>query len=187
MKGFSGFSARARWSAMSWSLIMARMISSASSSTLATSWEVRKPSKKCRNGTRDFSVAACAISAVSMTSCTLLEASIAQPIWRQAITSWWSPKIERAEAARERAETWKTVEVSSPAILYMLGIISRRPCEAVKVVVSAPDCRAPCTAPAAPPSDCISTTVGTVPQRFLRPSDIHWSAHSPMLDDGVMG
>ena len=35
------------------SSIMARMSSSVSCSTLATSWEVRKPSKKCRNGTRD--------------------------------------------------------------------------------------------------------------------------------------
>ena len=56
-----------------------------------------------------------------------------------------------------------TVEVSSPAILYMLGIISSRPWEAVNVVLSAPPCRAPCRAPAAPPSDCISTTVGTMP------------------------
>jgi hypothetical protein len=37
-----------------------------------------------------------------------------------------------------------------PAILYMLGIISSRPCDAVKVVVSDPAWRAPCTAPAAP-------------------------------------
>jgi hypothetical protein len=33
---------------------------------------------------------------------------------------------------------------------------------------------------------CISTTSGTVPKMFLRPAD-HWSAHSPMGDDGVMG
>ena len=58
--------------------------------------------------------------------------------------------------------------VSSPAILYMFGIISSRPCEAVNVVASAPPCSAPCSAPAAPPSLCISTTVGTVPQTFGR-------------------
>ena len=34
--------------------------------------------------------------------------------------------------------TWKTVGMSSPAILYMFGIMSRRPWEAVKVVVKAP-------------------------------------------------
>ena len=36
----------------------------------------------------------------------------------------------------ERAATWKTVGVSSPAILNMLGIIRSRPWDAVKVVVS---------------------------------------------------
>ena len=77
--------------------------------------------------------------------------------------------------------------VNSPAILYMFGIFSSRPCDAVKVVVSAPLCRAPCTAPAAPASDCISTTRGTVPQMFLLPSADHLSACSPMSDDGVMG
>ena len=33
----------------------------------------------------------------------------------------------------------------------------------------------------------ISTTWGTVPQTLGTPSDAHWSAHSPMFDDGVMG
>ena len=33
------------------------------------------------------------------------------------MTSWWSPKIERACAATERAATWKTVLVSSPGDL----------------------------------------------------------------------
>ena len=68
---------------------------------------------------------------------------MAKPVWRQAITSEWSPKIERPCMARARAVTWKTVGVSSPAILYMFGIIKRRPWEAVKVVVKAPACRAP--------------------------------------------
>jgi len=57
---------------------------------------------------------------------------------RQAITSEWSPKMERAWEAMARAVTWMTLEVSSPAILNMLGIINRRPCEAVKVVLAAP-------------------------------------------------
>ena len=69
----------------------------------------------------------------------------------------------------------------------MFGIISSRPCDAVKVVVRAPACSEPCTAPAAPASDCISLTVGTVPQMFFRPFADHSSAHSPMLDDGVIG
>ena len=41
-------------------------------------------------------------------------------------------------AAPGRAATWKTVEVSSPAILYMLGILISRPCAVVHVVVPAP-------------------------------------------------
>ncbi len=43
---------RARWALTSSSSIMARMSSKVSSSTFWTSCEVRKPSKKCRNGPR---------------------------------------------------------------------------------------------------------------------------------------
>ncbi len=77
--------------------------------------------------------------------------------------------------------------VSSPAILYMLGIISSRPCDAVKVVVRAPAWIAPCAAPAAPPSDCISVTRGIAPQRFGLSFAAHSSEDSPMGDEGVMG
>jgi hypothetical protein len=77
--------------------------------------------------------------------------------------------------------------VSSPAILYMLGIISSRPCEAVKVVASAPACTAPCTAPAAPPSDCISAISGTTPQRFGRLRLDQSSQSSAMGLLGVIG
>ncbi len=109
--------------------------------TLDSSWEVRKPSKKCRNGTRVVSVALCATRARSCASCTELEESMAHPVARTAMTSEWSPKMERAWAAMLRAATWITVGSSSPAILNMLGIISSRPWEAVKVVASAPFCR----------------------------------------------
>ena len=95
--------------------------------------------------------------------------------------------MERACVATVRAETWKTVLVSSPAILNILGIINSKPWLAVKVVVSAPVWSAPCTAPDAPPSDCISMTRGTVPQIFLRLIADQSSANSPMLDEGVMG
>jgi hypothetical protein len=77
--------------------------------------------------------------------------------------------------------------VSSPAILYMFGIMSSRPWEDVKVVASDPAWSAPCTAPAAPPSDCISTTWGTSPHRLVRPCVDQESASSPMADDGVIG
>ncbi len=103
------------------------------------------------------------------------------------MTSEWSPKMLSPCAASDRAATCITAEVSSPAILYMLGTMSSRPCEAVNVVASAPPCSAPWSAPAAPPSLCISTTVGTVPHTLARSSVDHWSASSAIDDDGVMG
>jgi hypothetical protein len=148
---------------------------------------VRKPSKKWIKGTRASRVAACAISARSCASCTELEQSWAKPVARVAITSEWSPKIDSACAATERAATWNTAGVSSPAILYMFGIIRSRPWEAVKVVLRAPPWSAPWSAPAAPASLCISITVGTLPQMLARPSLDHWSASSAIGDDGVIG
>ena len=51
--GASGVSARARCAAMSSSGSRARMSSSSRAAILATSCDVRKPSKKCRTGMRD--------------------------------------------------------------------------------------------------------------------------------------
>ena len=133
------------------------------------------------------SVAACATSARSCASWTEDEESSANPVWRTAITSAWSPKIDSPWAASDRAATCSTAGVSSPAILYMFGIMRSRPCDAVNVVASAPLCSAPCSAPAAPPSLCISTTVGTVPQRLGLLWLAHSSASSAMVDDGVIG
>ena len=81
--------------------------------------------------------------ALSVVSWTVEEQSMAQPVLRTAITSEWSPKMESACVARLRAVTCITVLVSSPAILYMFGIMRRSPCDAVKVVPSAPACIAP--------------------------------------------
>ncbi len=169
------------------SSIIARTASSETASIFCTSLLVRKPSKKWMNGTRDLRVEACATSAMSMASCTELLARRANPVWRTAITSPWSPKMESPWHARALAETWNTTGVSSPAILYIVGIISRSPWDAVKVVVRAPVWSAPWTAAAAPASLCISCTSGTVPQRFFRPLADHSSDISPMVLDGVMG
>jgi len=136
---------------------------------------------------RDFSVAMCATAARSFASWTEPEASMANPVERQAMTSDWSPKIDSAWVATVRADTCITNGVSSPAILNMLGIISSRPCDAVNVVDKAPACTAPCTAPAAPASDCISATCGTTPQMLGTPWAAHSSECSPMFDDGVIG
>ncbi|OQC22444.1 MAG: hypothetical protein BWX70_03169 [Verrucomicrobia bacterium ADurb.Bin070] len=57
----------------------------------------------------------------------------------------------------------------------------------MKVVVSAPVVSAPCTAPAAPASDCSSITCGTEPHRFFAPFAAHSSDHSPIGEEGVMG
>ena len=154
---------------------------------MLTSWLVRKPSKKWRNGTLARSVAACATAAKSCASWTDPAASIAQPVARACMTSLWSPKIESAWVASVRAATWMTAGVSSPAILNMFGIISRRPCDAVNVVVSAPFCSDPWTAPAAPASDCISTTDGTVPHRFGLWAAAQSSQYSAIGEAGVIG
>ena len=69
----------------------------------------------------------------------------------------------------------------------MLGIIKSRPCDAVNVVVSAPAASEPCTAPAAPASDCISAMRTFCPNRFVLPAAAQSSATSAMGDEGVMG
>ena len=185
--GASGVIPRARKASTSSSRTSARMSSSSSSAILLISCEVRKPSKKWRNGIRARSVAAWATSAKSCASWTEPAASIAQPVVRACITSLWSPKIERAWVATVRAATWITAGVSSPAILNMLGIISRSPCDAVNVVPSAPFWSAPCRAPAAPASDCISTTSGTLPHRFGRRAADQSSQCSAIGEAGVIG
>ena len=69
----------------------------------------------------------------------------------------------------------------------MFGIISRRPCDAVNVVVSEPVVSEPCTAPAAPPSLSISTIEGTEPQMFVLACAASSSHVSAIGDDGVIG
>ncbi len=187
MTGVSEVRPRRRKASRSSSRIRARRSSGSRVAILLTSWLVRKPSKKCRNGTRDRSVAAWATAAKSCASWTELAASIAHPVARACMTSLWSPKIDSAWVATVRAATWMTAGVSSPAILDMLGIISRRPCDAVNVVVRAPFCRLPWTAPAAPASDCISTTEGTVPHRLGLWAADQSSQYSAMGEAGVIG
>lgn len=68
----------------------------------------------------------------SMTSWGEEDASREKPVDRTPMTSEWSLMMDRAWAERGRAETWNTPGSISPAILYMLGIISSsRPWEAV--------------------------------------------------------
>jgi hypothetical protein len=138
-------------------------------------------------GTRERRVAAWAIKAQSWASWTELEASRAKPVCRQAMTSDWSPKIDRAWAATVRAATCMQKQFNSPAILYRLGIISSRPWDAVNVVARLPAWRAPWMAAMAPASDCISVTSGMLPQMLVLPLADHSSHHSPMGEEGVIG
>ena len=129
--GAFGFNARARNSANAcWSISGAKS-SFSNASIFWISCDVRNPSKKLTKGTRDLMVAKCATPAKSITSWTEPSANIAKPVWRHAITSWWSPKIHNACDANVRADTWNTQGNNSPAILYILGIISNKPCDAV--------------------------------------------------------
>ena len=57
----------------------------------------------------------------------------------------------------------------------------------MNVVATAPAEHAPWTAPAAPPSLCISTTSGTAPQRFCFFAAMYSSDSSPIGDEGVIG
>ncbi len=131
--------------------------------------------------------ARCATGLKSITSCGFVSASIAKPVWRHAYTSLWSPKIFNECVDTVRADTWKTLGNCSPAILYILGIIRRRPCDAVKVVVSAPAASEPCTVPAAPASDSISTTLTVFPKMFFCPAADHISTESAIGLEGVIG
>ena len=185
--GRSGLAPRARKRATASRFVSLAMSSGSMTAIFWISWEVRNPSKKCKKGTLDSMAARWATSPRSIASWTEAEAIIPNPVWRVAITSWWSPKMESACAAMARAVTWNTPGSSSPEILYMLGIMSSRPWEAVKVEVSAPAASEPCTEAAAPASDCSWRTVMVWPKMFLRPEAAHSSAISAMGDDGVMG
>jgi len=78
------------------------------------------------NGTRASSVAACAIKAKSITSCTAFEHSMAQPVWRGHHIGVIAEDRQALRGQRTGCDV-KTAEVNSPAILYMLGIINSRP------------------------------------------------------------
>jgi len=113
---------------------------------LATSCEVRKPSKSAGTGCQFRRLAAWAMSAKSIASCTDAEHAW-RSRWRGRHESLWSPKMDSAcpqGAGRDRG---------SPS-----ASARRRSCtgsgsseEALRrggSVVSEPACRAPCTAPA---------------------------------------
>ena len=164
-----------------------RNSSSSSASNRWISWLVRKPSKKCSIGTLPAIALRCATTAKSAASCTDAAQSIPQPALRTAITSLWSPKMDSAWYASARAATCITPGSSSPEILHISGSISSSPCDAVKVVASAPAESIPCSAPAAPPSLCISVSRIFCPNTLRLPARAHSSQFSAIGVDGVIG
>ena len=150
MLGASGVNpARYRCSATNSSLIIARItVSSLSNSILEISCEVRKPSKKCRKGNARFEGGGMGNQRHVVTFLDRSRRRVTQnlsgaPPSRPSGHRKWI----RLAPLSDRAAIWKTVGVSSPAILYIFGSINNNPCEAVKVVVNEPTCNAPCTAP----------------------------------------
>ena len=95
-------------------------------------------------------------------------------------------KIDGTQAEFVRVPFADTSTYQVPAGAAV-GIINSRPCDAVNVVANAPFCSAPCSAPAAPASDCISTTSGTSPQRLGRLAAAQSSECSAIGDAGVIG
>ena len=123
----------------------------------------------------------------SMTSWTLASAIMLMPVPRMAIASSWPAKMVYPFVATVREATWNTPGSNSLEILNMFESMIIMPCDDVKVVVRAPAFKAPCIAPAAPFSDCISCTCTVVPNRFFRPCAAHSSTCSAIGDDGVIG
>ena len=129
----------------------------------------------------------CATAAKSAACWTLPLDSMAKPVWRQFITSLWSPKMEKAWVPTVRDATCSTPGRRSPEMRCMVGIISIRPWDAVKLVARVPASSAPWQAPQAPASDCISTRRTVWPKMFFFPLADQSSACSAMGLEGVIG
>ena len=156
-------------------------------STVLSSWLVLNPSKKCIKGREHLIAERCATAARSCASWTLEEEIIHQPVCLHAYTSEWSPNIDSACVATVLLATCITAGRPSPAILYIFGIINSNPWLAVKVVAKLPAKSAPCIHPAAPASDCISTTFTVLPNKFFSPLERIASTFAAIGLEGVIG
>ena len=156
------------------------------SMNLLISCEVRNPSKKCRKGMRASSVAVCAIRRGRW------------PPARSSSRAWQSPwpaghDVGVIAENRERMRgqgAGRYVNARGGEFAGDLVHVGNHQQQSLRGgecgAESAPACRR-----RAPPRRrrlrSASHHCGTLPQIFLRPSADHWSAHSPMGDEGVMG
>ena len=157
------------------STIRPRRSSSVSSSIFATSCEVRKPSKKCRKGTRDARVAAWATAARSCASWTEPEDSSAKPGLaaghdvgvvaedREGVGGDGAGGHVHAEGGQLARDL---VHVRDHQEQALRGGEGRGQGARLERAVDGP---------AAPPPTASPMTSGTAPQRFVRPCADHAS------------
>ena len=156
-------------------------------SIFATSCEVRKPSKKWRNGTRRASVAACAMAAKSCASWTDADASMREAglpaghhvgVVAEDRERVRGQRPRRDVHAERRQLAGDLVHVGDHQQQALRRGERRRQRAGLQRAVH----RARRAALRLHLDDR-----GTVPQRFVRPLAAHSSASSPIVDDGVIG
>ena len=160
--------------------------SSSISSIFATSCEVRKPSKKWRNGTPHSSVAARAIAAMCEPPEPIRSRTGRTRLGGSHHVGVVAENRERM-SGEVRAATCIAKADSSPAILYILGSSGaapgggegRRERTRLERTVDGARCASLLTASRPRP--------GRLPQRFVLPWPDHWSASSPIGELGVIG
>ena len=127
------------------------------------------------------------MAAKSWASCTEFEHRSAKPVCRQAITSEWSPNIERAWVANVRAVTCMVKGDQLTGDLVHVGDHQeqalggrergrQRPC--LEGAVHSPGCAS---------LRLHLGHLGTTPQRFVLPRLAHSSQNSAMGELGVIG
>ena len=152
-----------------------------------TSCEVRKPSKKWMNGTRDSSVAACAISAKSCASWTDADASIAQPVCARGhdirVVAEDGQGLRGDRASRDMKDGRRQlardlVHVGDHQQQALRRGKRRRQRAGLQCAVDR-------AGGAAFALHLDNLGHGAPDVRLC--SAVHWSAHSPIVDDGVIG
>ena len=138
-------------------------------------------------GMRASSVAACAISAKSMTSCTEFEASMANPVGaggHHVAVIAENRKRVRGQGARGDVKDRRGQLAGD---LVHVGDHQQQALRRRERRRQRPGLQGAVHGAGGAAFALHFDTMGTVPQILAFPSADHWSAHSPILDDGVMG